>query len=199
MLIGITGGIGSGKTTLAKELLKNNFPVFFCDDEAKNLIATDSTIQQQLMDLLGDSAFQQGVYQTQYVAQKIFNQPDLLPKINAIVHPAVINQLSEWQKKHPICFVESAILYESGIDKKCDKVVAVIAPYTTRIRRVLHRDYTTCSQRIAHLPLVIKKTRNQLSNNQLQSMADFTLVNAAGKNISELFEDIKKIIATFAN
>ena len=94
--------------------------------------------------------------------------------------------------------LESAILYESGIDKKCDKVVAVIAPYTTRIRRVLHRDYTTCSQRIAHLPLVIKKIRNQLSNNQLQSMADFTLVNAAGKNISELFEDIKKIIATFA-
>ena len=136
-MIGLTGGIGSGKSTIAKELAKRGFAIYDCDLEAKRIIAEDKAVQQAIINLLGQDAFVNGIYNTAYVAQRVFEDPELLHRLNGIVHPKV---------KEDIClrkpdFVESAILFEAGIDALCDKIVIVEAPEEIRIARTINRDY----------------------------------------------------------
>lgn len=136
-VIGITGGIGSGKSTIAKELAKRGFVIYDCDREAKRIIAEDKEVQQAIIDLLGPEAFINGVYNTSYVAQQVFGDPQLLKQLNGIVHPKVAADLC---KRKPD-FVESAILYESGFHRLCDKIVIVLALEEERIARTIQRDY----------------------------------------------------------
>ena len=136
-MIGITGGIGSGKSTIAKALAKCGFTVYDCDREAKRIIAEDAQVQKAIISLLGNEAFVNGRYNTAYVAKRVFAEPELLERLNAIVHPAVGKDIL---LKKPD-FVESAILYEAGLDKLCDKVVVVDAPEDIRIARTIARDY----------------------------------------------------------
>lgn len=137
MIIGLTGGIGSGKSTIAKELAKRGFVIYDCDREAKRIIAEDKEVQQAIIELLGQEAFIEGVYNTSYVAQQVFENPELLKQLNGIVHPKVKEDIV---KQKPD-FVESAILYEAGIDTLCDKIVEVVAPEEVRIERTINRDY----------------------------------------------------------
>lgn len=143
-IIGITGGIGSGKSTIARELAKRGFAVYDCDREAKRIIAENEEVQRAIIHLLGEEAFVDGIYNTQYVAQRVFAEPELLQCLNAIVHPAVANDIQQRQatsnELKPL-FVESAILHESGFDKLCDKVIVVEAPEEIRIARTIARDY----------------------------------------------------------
>lgn len=117
MITGITGGIGSGKSTIAQELIRRGYMVYDCDREAKRIIAEDKDIKQAIVDLLGAEAFADGRYNTAYVAKRVFAEPELLRKLNAIVHPAVGKDILAKQPD----FVESAILYESGLDTLCKK------------------------------------------------------------------------------
>ena len=137
MIIGITGGIGSGKSTIAREIAQRGFVVYDCDQEAKRIIAENTDVQQEIIDLLGEKSFVNGVYNTTYVAKRVFEDPHLLAVLNAIVHPAVGLDI---MKRKPD-FVESAILYESGLDILCDKVIVVEAPEEVRIARTIGRDY----------------------------------------------------------
>ncbi len=137
MIIGITGGIGSGKSTIAKELAKRGFVIYDCDREAKRIIAEDKEVQQAIIDLLGPDAFLNGVYNTAYVAQRVFENHELLAELNAIVHPKVKEDIV----LHKPDFVESAILFEAGIDTLCDKIILVEAPEEIRIERTINRDY----------------------------------------------------------
>lgn len=137
MIIGITGGIGSGKSTIARELAKQGFVIYDCDREAKRIIAEDREVRKAIVALLGDEAFANGKYNTQYVAKRVFKDADLLKKLNAIVHPAVKNDIIVKQPD----FVESAILYEAGLDEICEKVIEVDAPEDVRIARTISRDY----------------------------------------------------------
>ena len=143
-MIGITGGIGSGKSTIAKELAKHGFTVYDCDAEAKRIIKQNKEVRQAIIDLLGEEAFKKdnrrrtkATYNTAYVAKRVFSEPELLTQLNAIVHPAVLEDI---RQKHPD-FVESAILYESGFNALCDKIIVVEAPEELRIARTIHRDY----------------------------------------------------------
>ena len=136
-IVGITGGIGSGKSTIAQELRKRGFTVYDCDREAKHIIAENEDVQKAIVALLGKEAFVNGQYNTAYVAKRVFAEPELLERLNAIVHPAVGKDIL---LKKPD-FVESAILYEAGLDKLCDKVVVVDAPEDIRIARTIARDY----------------------------------------------------------
>lgn len=136
-MIGITGGIGSGKTTIARELAKRGFTVFDCDREAKRIIAEDKDVQTAIIKLLGEEAFVNGVYNTAYVAQQVFNNPNLLYALNTIVHPAVQQDILSKQPD----YIESAILFESGLDALCDKIIVVEAPEEVRIARTIARDY----------------------------------------------------------
>ena len=133
-LIGLTGGIGSGKSTLANELRKQGIPVYDSDSEAQRIISQDTDVRNELL------------LDRPKVAQIVFRNPDLLQRMNAIVHPRVRTDVSEWVKRHNnarLLFVESAILYQSGFDNLCDKTVWVTAPEQVRIARVMQRDNAT--------------------------------------------------------
>ena len=139
MIIGITGGIGSGKSTIAKELAKRGYAVYDCDREAKRIIDENTDVQTAIINLLGNEAFMNGRYNTAYVAQRVFAEPNLLEALNNIIHPKVKEDILNQAK--PVLFIESAILFESGLDALCDKIVIIDAPEETRIARVIARDY----------------------------------------------------------
>ena len=157
MLIGITGGIGSGKPTIAQALRRRGYAVYDTDSEAKRIIVENPMVRSQVEMLFGSQVFEGNVYRTQLVAKQVFHHPDLLTQLNSIVHPAVAFHLKQWAREQtasapqrstlnaqpstPICFVESAILFASGLDKLCDKIVVVSAPESLRIARTIQRDY----------------------------------------------------------
>lgn len=158
MLIGITGGIGSGKSTIAQALRSRGYAVYDTDTEAKRIIVENPMVRSQVEMLFGSQVFEGDVYRTQLVAKQVFHHPDLLAELNHIVHPAVAFHLKQWVKEQegthpsppykggrleitPICFVESAILFASGLDALCEKVVVVTAPEALRIERTIQRDY----------------------------------------------------------
>jgi dephospho-CoA kinase len=144
MIIGLTGGIGSGKSTIANGLAKRGYAVYNCDREAKRIIAQNQTVQAAIIDLLGEEAFVGGTYNTAYVAQRVFAEPQLLDALNSIVHPAVLkdlNDLRDLKDAKDLLFVESAILFESGLAPLCDKIIVVEAPEEVRIARTIARDY----------------------------------------------------------
>ena len=180
MTIGITGGIGSGKSTIARELAKRGFVVYDCDREAKRIIAENKEVQQAIIDLLGEEAFVKGIYNTQYVAQRVFNNPSLLAQLNAIIHPAVGADILE---KKPD-FVESAILFEAGLDKICDKVIVVEAPEEVRIARTIARDYHGDTS-----PDNINKVRARMRTQKILT-GDLVINNDGQTTIPELVEKI---------
>ena len=154
MIIGITGGIGSGKSTIARALAARGFSVYDCDKEAKRIIAGNKDVQAAVIALLGEEAFVKGqgdkgqctkVYNTAYVARRVFAEPELLNALNAIVHPAVkadilgLPRLRRGREER--FFIESAILFDSGLDALCDRIVVVDAPEEVRLQRVIARDY----------------------------------------------------------
>ena len=153
MIIGITGGIGSGKSVIARQLRKMGYSVYDTDSEAKRIIVEDATVREQMTALFGEEVYQDGVYQTALVAQQVFADKNLLAKLNAIVHPAVkadiiskfrsLGVLSEPLKRNSgLFFIECAILFQAGFDVLCDKVVAVTAPEDIRLERVIARDHS---------------------------------------------------------
>lgn len=148
MIIGVTGGIGSGKSTVLRSIARRGYPVYDCDAEAKRLIIEDAEVRRQMIDLFGEEVYRDGVYQTQMVAEQVFADKSKLARLNAIVHPAVERDIRRWAKQHTsniehqtanILFVESAILISSGLAKLCDAVVLITAPEQERIERVLLR------------------------------------------------------------
>lgn len=139
MIIGVTGGIGSGKSTVLRAVARQGYPVYDCDAEAKRLIVEDPTVRKQLAELFGPEVYNNGVYQTQLVAAQVFADPGKLARLNAIVHPAVTEDIRRWAADKDLAFIESAILVSSGMNSLCDALVAVTAPEAVRVQRVLHR------------------------------------------------------------
>ena len=201
MIIGITGGIGSGKSTIARELARRGFVVYDCDQEAKRIIAENSDVQQEIIDLLGEEAFikvqsdkvQSTKYNTEYVAKRVFEDSRLLEALNAIVHPAVGLDI---MKRKPD-FVESAILYESGLDILCDRIIVVDAPEEIRIARTIARDYHGDAS-----PANINKVRARIkaqgglsiqhSEVSIQDSEVRLIVNNDGKtSVAELADEIQ--------
>ncbi len=188
MIIGITGGIGSGKSTIARELARRGFVVYDCDQEAKRIIAENADVQQEIIDLLGEEAFikvqsdkvQSTKYNTEYVAKRVFEDSRLLEALNAIVHPAVGLDI---MKRKPD-FVESAILYESGLDILCDRIIVVDAPEEIRIARTIARDYHGDAS-----PANIDKVRARIKAQNIPS-GDLLVVNDGKTSITELVDKI---------
>lgn len=195
MIIGITGGIGSGKSTIAKQLREMGYAVYDTDSEAKRLIVEAAHVRQQIEQLFGSEAYKDGVYQTALVAQRVFADHSLLAKLNAIVHPAVKADIMCWAQKinHATprytmlhnttpCFVECAILYQAGFDSLCDKVVAVTAPEEIRLERVMKRDSST-----------IEKVRARMRAQEIENdipRADILINNDGKTPISTLCKEI---------
>ena len=190
MVIGITGGIGSGKSTITRELAKRGFAVYDCDREAKRIIAKNANVQQAIIALLGKKAFEEGKYNTAYVAQRVFAEPHLLTQLNAIVHPAVKEDILQRsgltakrsnseavQQAKPVLFIESAILYEAGLDRLCDRVIYIDAPEEIRIARTVARDHCNAEQvraRIATQTILPHKNAIVLMNDGTKSIETLT-------------------------
>lgn len=178
MKIGITGGIGSGKTFVCKRLQEKGFPIYLCDDNAKRLMKEDEGIRQQLKALIGDDAYTREGLNKAVIAQYLFRNKENAGRINGIVHPAVMRDMEEWygRLEGRMCFIESAILFEAGLEKMMDKTVLVYADEETRLRRAMERDGTTeekVKERMAQqLPVreLVKKVDYVLRNNGEEDM-----------------------------
>ena len=180
LIIGITGGIGSGKSTIARELARRGFVVYDCDQEAKRIITENQEVQRKIMDLLGEESFVDGIYNTAYVAQRVFAEPNLLERLNAIVHPAVKKDILT-QKPD---FIESAILYEAGFDAMCNKVVVIDAPEEVRLARTIARDYQGDDS-----PTNIRKVQARMRAQKIPS-GDLSILNDGKTPIPDMVDKI---------
>ncbi|MBR2486176.1 MAG: dephospho-CoA kinase [Paludibacteraceae bacterium] len=197
MIIGITGGIGSGKSTIAKQLREMGYMVYDTDSEAKRLIVEDTHVRQQIEQLFGSEVYKDGIYQTALVAKRVFADHSLLAKLNAIVHPAVkadimnrvsrlASQESQVGNQKNLFFIECAILYQAGFDTLCDKVVAVTAPEEIRLARAVARDHST-----------IEKVRARIHAQEAEKdvkRADIVINNDGQTPILTLCEEILQFI-----
>ena len=148
MVVGLTGGIGSGKSTIAKAFAALDIAVFNSDEQAKALIATDAQVKERIIAAFGEEAYQNGEYNRAYIAQIVFNNSEKLAILNGIVHPALAEYFKQWAKEQtsPYVLKEAAILFESGSYKDCDYIITVTAPEEVRIARVMARDHCTEAQ-----------------------------------------------------
>ena len=145
--IGLTGGIGSGKTTVAEILIKSGFKVYNADDRAKMLMDSDPLVREKVKALLGAEIFKDdGAMDRKKIAEQVFKNPELLAALNAIIHPVTFADFEAWAKQQidqDWIFKEAAILLETGADKNLDGVLLIQAPLPLRIQRVCERDKTT--------------------------------------------------------
>ena len=153
MVVGLTGGIGSGKSTIAKEFATLGIAVFNSDEQAKVLIANNAQVKKRIIAAFGEEAYQNGEYNRTYIAQIVFNNSEKLAILNDIVHPALAKYFKQWTKKQtsPYVLKEAAILFESGSYKDCDYIITVTAPEQLRIARVMARDHCTEAQVLARM------------------------------------------------
>lgn len=193
MIVGITGGIGSGKSTIARELAKRGFAVYDCDREAKRIIAENPDVQKEIIDLLGKEAFiyhpSSIIYNTTYVAKRVFADPHLLKELNRIVHPAVkADILSSFTSHLSPLFLESAILFESGLNLLCNRIIVIDAPEDIRIARTIARDYHGDAS-----PANINKVRARIHAQHIPQ-GDLTLLNDGHTPIEEIVDKIQQFL-----
>ena len=144
LVVGLTGGIGSGKTTIARMFSNLGVPVYIADTEAKRIVNSSKVVRRKLIKLLGEKAYANELLDRKYVASLIFKDQKLLEEVNLIIHPKVRQHFSRWVKKQtaPYCIKEAAILFENGSYKDLDLTILVTAPKQVRIDRVMKRDNT---------------------------------------------------------
>lgn len=172
-IIGLTGGIGSGKSTVANMFKELGVPVYNSDERAKYLMNTSLDIKRQLIKLLGEEAYKGDKLNRSFIAEKVFSNTNLLAKLNDIVHPIVRNDFIDWTKKQDYSYViqETALLFENKVQDLYDSIILVTAPKETRIIRVVDRDKSSREQVIARM------------NNQLDDEAKLNLSNYVIENI----------------
>lgn len=171
--IGITGGIGSGKSVVSRLLEIMGIPVYISDIEAKRITHTNDVIRRELCALVGQDVFLNGELNRPLLASYIFGSPEHAKKVNAVIHPQVKEDFRRWVKgKDDIAMVgmESAILLEAGFKQEVDFVVMVYAPLEVRVERAIRRDHSSRE-------LIMKRIEAQMSDEVKRSHADFVIVN----------------------
>jgi dephospho-CoA kinase len=171
--IGITGGIGSGKTTVAKVFEILGIPVFYADQAAKLLMHTDELLIDAIKEAFGDETYSNGELNRSYLAAIVFNDEQKLLALNELVHPAVFKSFGNWvaaQQDVPYVLKEAALLFESGSYKLCDKSILVVSPQQLKIQRVMERDMITEEH-------VLARMGNQFTEDQAKLLADFIIIN----------------------
>lgn len=191
MLVGLTGGIGSGKTTVAKLFEDLGIPIYIADVEAKALMNRSKVIKRKLIALFGDEAYVDGTLNRPFLAQQIFNDKALLTKMNAIVHPKVASHFKRWAAKQKSAYYikESAILFENDNAKHCDVVITVTAPEAIRIARVIARDDSSEEKVKAII-------NNQLSDAIKIEQSDFVITNIDLKSTKQQVLDIHQKLSS---
>ncbi|QBA64367.1 dephospho-CoA kinase [Muriicola soli] len=171
--VGLTGGMGSGKTTIAKMFIELGIPVYNSDMEARRLLMEDAEIRKAVIALFGDSAYVGGQLNRTFIAEKVFSDSELLEQLNQVVHPAVRADFREWAKRQtaPYVIQEAAILYENGGFEEFDYMILVTAPKKTRILRIKQRDQLSEED-------ILKRMKHQWSEKRKKALADFVIHNS---------------------
>ncbi|OAD92823.1 dephospho-CoA kinase [Aequorivita soesokkakensis] len=184
-IVGLTGGIGSGKTTVAKFFSELGVPVYIADVEAKKLTNSSLVIRRKLISLLGEKTYDDGVLNRKYVADKIFNDKELLNSVNAIIHPKVAAHFKKWafRQTSPYVIKEAAILFENGSYMDCDLVILVKAPKSLRIKRLKNRDNASEEE-------IEQRMNNQWSDSKKEKLADIIIENIDLKTTQQKVESI---------
>jgi len=171
-IIGLTGGIGSGKTTVANLFASLGIPVFNADDAAKQLMQNSPIIKNQLIQQFGDQVYEQGQLNKSYLASIVFGDPEKLAILNSIVHPVTIQAALDWAQQQSSAYVikEAALIFESNASEGLDYVIGVTAPIALRIERVMKRDQCTQAE-------VEKRMQYQISDAVKMKLCDKVIVN----------------------
>ncbi len=187
-IIGLTGGIGSGKTTVAQFIEDCGFPVYYSDERAKDIVNEDPILKGKIRDLLGENAYDEnGLYNRKFVAEKVFTDKDLLQQLNEIIHPAVRVDFEKWVKEQTkyLVFKETALLFELKLHKECYKSLLVTAEDNIRTKRVMDRDGKTYRE----VEAIMEK---QMPEKDKIKLADCIIYN--NTNLEDLKEQTEKII-----
>ena len=176
--IGITGGIGSGKTTVAKIFEVLGVPVYYADDAAKRLMNEDESLQQNIIEHFGAAVFENKQLNRSLLASMVFNNPEKLALLNSIVHPVTIDDAEKWMKQLatageeeiPYAVKEAALIFESGAQKKLDYVIGVHAPYKLRLQRAMQRDHLSKEE-------VEARMNRQMDETKKMNLCNFIITN----------------------
>ena len=194
MIVGLTGGIGSGKTTVAKMFHALGVPVYNSDIEAKKLMVTSEVLKVKIKELLGTESYIDHKLNRTYIADKIFTDPDLLAQLNAIVHPAVRQHFMSWvaQQKAAYIIQETAIIFENDTQNKFDKIILVTAPEKIRIARVTSRDAISTDK-------VKERIENQWPDQKKAALSDYVINNLELDKTTVLVAEIHKQLLKFSS
>ena len=186
-IIGLTGGIGTGKTMVAEYFKSLGIPVYIADEEAKKLMTSDNIINA-LCNEFGKDILENGIINREKLAQLVFNNPKKLQKLNSIVHPIVKIHFDNWVEKHknyPFVVKEAAILFESGSYKYCDTIITVTSPLEIRLQRVMKRDKTDRES-------VLKRIENQWTDEQRITKSNYVIHNLSVESTKKQVDEILK-------
>lgn len=183
--VGITGGIGSGKSTVCAILAEFGVAVYDSDSRAKRLMNEDNTLRERLVERFGSEVYCVEGLNRIYLAERVFGNPEELKALNAIVHPAVMDDFDRWALEQEGSYVvlESAILFEASLDRRVDVSVAVMAPEELRIERAMQRDGAQREQ-------IVARMNNQISDQERVERAKYTIVNI---DIDNLKSDVEQL------
>ena len=172
IIIGLTGGIGSGKSTVAKIFAQLGIPVLDADATAKAIMNEDRSVKTKLIELFGEDAYKENQLNRPYIAQLVFEDAFKLQQLNAIIHPITIQYAKDWASKQsaPYVIKEAALFFESGSSEGVEKIIGVAAPKHIRIQRVMQRDQITRED-------VIKRMEHQLEDSLKMKLCDWVIQN----------------------
>lgn len=184
-VVGLTGGIGSGKTTVLSMFLDLGVPVYIADIEAKKLTNTSKVIRKKIIALLGKNSYLKTEINKKYVADMIFNDDELLKKVNKIIHSKVAHHFKKWVDKQNgvYCIKETAILFESASYKLCDYTILITSPKEERLKRVKNRDQLTRKE-------IENRMNHQWSDIEKSQLADVVIENVHLKNTQKKVEEV---------
>jgi len=188
-VIGVTGGIGSGKTTVARMFEALGVPVYFADDEAKSILYTPE-VTAELQKIFGDAVFTNDVPDRAKIAALVFSDKEKLTQLNNIIHPRVALHFNDWVFNHqnlPFVIKEAAILFESGAYKQCDAIITVTAPLEFRISRVMERDGVLRDA-------VEKRIANQWPESEKIALSNYVIENIKLDAVQNAVVKIYKIL-----
>lgn len=192
LILGITGGIGSGKTSVCRVFHVLGIPFFSADPEAKDIMDNDKSIIGLINSIAGKDIYKNGRLDRMELAAIIFKDNSLLEKVNSIVHPVVLDHFRRWEVEQnaPYVIIEAAILFESGASKLVDRIATVVAPVEERVERVINRNSLTREQ-------VMERMRNQMDDETRTKLSDYVIHNAENDMIIPQILKIHESLLTY--
>lgn len=190
--LGVTGGIGSGKSVVCEVLRLHDIPVYDADLEAKRLNDTSPVIREKLIEAFGAELYKNDKLDRKKLAQLIFNDEKNLHRVNSIIHPELAKHFEKWTDErieHPIAAIDAAVLFEAGFQQFVDKTITVFSPVETRIERVVKRDNLTREH-------ILSRINSQMSDEEKIKLSDFVIIN---DNKHSILEQVSTILKTISN